>query len=217
MFAEPPEMFFISGGSFFPGPPTGTPISRMGPKREEEMKSLYRSVSNEGNAGFTLIELLVVVTIIGILTTIALPGFLGQREKAKVRSVEASARGAVPELQGLLDSLAVGDPFVVLAEDGSTICVESAYASGLTCQAIYGMPMTGEYTDIYSVIDYYIQQQRARDQVSPFNGGQDLFVTSDNGIQGAVVLAAANGHTVSLRAYADNPAMPVYETALRSR
>ena len=58
------------------------------------MLSLIRK-RMKGEKGFTLIELLVVIIIIAILAAIAIPTFLGQRQKAQDAAAKSLVRNAM--------------------------------------------------------------------------------------------------------------------------
>src|SRR5947208_6705430 len=77
-----------------------------------------------GEGGFTLIELLVVIVIIGILLAIAIPSYLGFKDRANKADAQANLRQAVPSAEAYYSD---NNTYV-----GMTVAALQGYDTGLS-------------------------------------------------------------------------------------
>ena len=92
--------------------------------------------------GFTLIELLIVLVIIGILLAIAVPSYLGFRDRAEKKAAASNVRSAVPAAEAYY---ADNGNYTGMTEAVLKASVDAAINTNLIDISVSGTPPTQTY------------------------------------------------------------------------
>ena len=109
------------------------------------MSKLHKRIRRE--EGFTLIELLIVLVILGILLAIAVPAYLGFKDRANNRAAESDVRAAIPSAEAFYES---NGTYVGMTRT-SLKSIDAGLSSNVKVATGAGAPTASTYC-IYAVV-----------------------------------------------------------------
>lgn len=140
---------------------------------------LERLRRRKGQEGFTLIELLVVVIIIGLLAAIAIPAFLGQRNKANDAAAKSLVRNGATAMEAYFSD---GNTYANasatnLAGIEPNIVWQTTAADASKDQVNFGVPTATTYT--LSTVSKSGTTYTYAKNLAPAGGGSTVTRTCD--------------------------------------
>ncbi len=152
--------------------------------------------------GFSLIELLIVISILSLLVAIAIPSYLGIREKSRIGVYKASAKSVINEIQAWGDATSTN--FLLDLRELDTNCDGNITDSDLT---------TGELIAAGIANVYVSCRNTGYNEISPWFSEKKLWTTNTSNYNGQIQLLDLN-HKITIIARGKNGQI-VFEELIR--